>query len=462
MGKKIIVIGGGPAGYSAAIKAAQLGADVTLVEENKIGGTCLNAGCVPAKSLLHTAGFYGKAAENAVPGVTCTGAAYDWGVIQEHKENIVKQLSSGVGALLKHNGVKVLDKKAVPLSPKQVRVGDEVLSADAVVLALGSVNTPLAFPGAGNKHPGEAAGVLDSTGALELKSVPESLIIVGGGVIGVEFAELFNSLGVKITIIEMASQLLPAADAEIAEYIKANLEAKGVAVHTNSQILDCKMDAGRTDISLMSNSKKQSTKAEKLLVAVGRRPNTAGAGLEKLGIKMSHGAIDTDEVFQTSVQGVYAVGDCNGKTMLAHAAMAQGEIAAEHIMGVEPHIKSMLVPSCIFTSPEIAFIGRTEEQLKTEKIEYRAGRFSLAGNARAILEGADGFVKILTESKYGEILGVHIIGPCAAELIAEAALCMSMEGTAEDIANAVHAHPTVSEAMREAAMSVFGKAIHGF
>ena len=455
MGKKVIVIGGGPAGYVAAIRAAQLGADVVLAEESKIGGTCLNAGCIPTKTLLHTAEFYRKAVTNAVPGVTTAGVSLDWDAAQKHKKDVVGQLANGVFALLRHNKVTVLNKKAVILSPRQVRVGDETLPADAVILAPGSVNAPLKLKVAGAKD------VLDSAGALALERVPQSMAIVGGGVIGVEFAELFNSLGVKVTIIELAPQLLPAADAEIAEYMKASFESKGVVVFTGAQVMDGRRSAGGIKIDFSTNGKKESITAEKLLAAVGRVPNTSGMGLEDLGVKTTRGAIDTDGHFQTNIPGVYAVGDCNGKSMLAHAAMAQGEIAARHIMGEKPGVNGSLIPACIYTSPEVAYIGQTEENLKAKNMTCKVGRFDLAGNAKSIIENTAGFVKIISDGKLGEILGVHIVGPNATEQIAGAALCMNMEGTVEDVVNTIHAHPTASEAMREAAMAVFGKAIHG-
>ena len=454
MGKRVIVIGGGPAGYAAAIRAAQLGADVVLAEEKHLGGTCLSVGCVPAKTLLHSAEFYRMAAANAVPGVSIAEAAFDWAAAIKYKETVVKQLTSGVVALLKHNGVVVFDKKAMPLSSKQIKIGEETLQTDAIILAPGSVNTPLKFPGA------DDPGVIDSTGALALSSAPESIAIVGGGVIGVEFAEMMSALGSKVTIIELASQLLPNTDAEIAEYMKANLESIGVIVHTNAELLDAKRSSSGLKISFAADGKKQSIFVEKLLVAVGRSSNTGGLGLDRLGIHLTRGSIDTDEHFQTNIPGIFAVGDCNGKMMLAHAAMAQGETAAEHIMGVNSHINNKLIPACIYTSPEVAYVGQTEEDVKTSGTEYRVGRFSLAGNAKSIIENTDGFVKIISDIKLGEILGVHIVGPYATELIAGAALCMNMEGTVEDIVNTVHAHPTVSESIREAAMSVFGKAIH--
>jgi dihydrolipoamide dehydrogenase len=455
LGKRIIVIGGGPGGYAAAIKAAQLGAEVILAEAADIGGTCLNVGCIPTKSLLHTAGQYRRIASNAVPGIKTTGAELDWAAAQSHKDAVVRKLAGGVGILLRRNGVTVRKEKAIPLSGNSAMIGAETIDADAVLLATGSINTQLDFPGA------SLPGVIDSTAALGLERVPESMAIVGGGVIGLEFAALYGALGTKITVIELAGRLLPSMDAEISEYIKAALSSEGAAIHTGAQLTRAESAPDGLTISFEEDGESWIAKAEALLVAAGRSPNTAGLGLEGIGVRMSHGAIDTDEFFRTNVPGLYAVGDCNGRLMLAHAAMAQGETAAGHIMGAPSRIAHKVVPACVYTSPEIASVGLTEEQAKASGLDYTTGRFDMSGNAKAAIEGAGGFVKIIADRAFGEVLGVHIVGPGATELIAEAALCINIEGTVEDIVNTIHAHPTASESTREAAMSVFGKPIHG-
>jgi dihydrolipoamide dehydrogenase len=448
MGARIIIIGGGPGGYAAAIRAAQLGAEVIIAEKAGLGGTCLNAGCVPTKALLHTAKFYRTAAANAVPGVRIAGAELDWPAAQRQKQGIIDRLADGIDMLLRRNGVTVYNETAVPLSSQKVRIGDKVLSSDAIILALGSVNAPFQFPGVGHK------GVIDSAAALSLENVPESIVIVGGGVIGVEFATLFSFLGAKTTIIEIAPRLLPSIDAEIADYMKSSLELDGITVHTGARLKSAEPAPTGLSASFETNGLRHGVTAEKLLLAIGRRPNTTGLGLEKIGVKMTNGAIDTDSCFRTNIPGLYAVGDCNGKTMLAHAAMAQGETAAEHILGATPRMNNNIIPSCVYSAPEIASVGITEEQAKARGIKYSIGRFDLSGNSKAIIEGSGGFMKIITDGKIGEVLGVHIVGPNATELIAETALCMSMEGTVEDIIGTIHAHPTVGESVREAAMEV--------
>ena len=456
MGIRIVVVGGGPGGYTCAIKAAQLGAEVILAEASGIGGTCLNVGCVPTKSLLQTAGFYCKAALNSVPGVIIPGAELDWPAVQDQKDKTVRRLSGGVSALLRHNGVKVYNEKAVLLPDRSIRIGAETMATDAIVLATGSHSARLDFPGA------DLPGVIDSTEALSLEKVPASLVIVGGGVIGVEFAALYASLGVKTTIIELTPHILPSMDAEIAEYVPEMLATNGVEVFTNAKLVGANRTVDDLAVCYEVNGATRIVTAEKLLIAVGRQPNTSGFGLENLSVKMTRGAITTDEYFQSSIPWLYAVGDCNGQIMLAHAAMAQGEAAAEHIMGFQSRVNQRLIPACAYSSPEIAAVGMTEEQVAASGVDYSVGRFDLGGNARAVIEESGGFVKIIADKKLGEILGVHIIAPHATEMIAAAALCMSLEGTVEDIAATIHAHPTVSESLREAAMSVFGKPIHAF
>ena len=523
MGKKIIIVGGGPAGYVAAIRAAQLGAEVDLVEKDALGGTCLNIGCIPTKVLLSISDFYHKAHTGAVAGVKST-AELDWQEAQAHKDAVVAQLTGGVAWLLRNHGIRVHTGTAALKPGLQVQVGDETLSGDAVLLALGSVCGELAFPG------NNLEGILYSTEALSLKEPPRSVLIVGGGVIGVEFATMFAQVGAEVTIVEMMPEILPGIDEEIAEFLHKKLEADEVSVLVDSWLESVELydesdvgndvenavknnadagvetsaeigvetdvennadagvetsaeigvenavknnaDAGvETDVetsadtgrmllaSILCKDGLQKIKAEKILIATGRKPNTGGLGLESLGVKMDRGAILVDENLQTNIPGLYAPGDCNGKLMLAHAAMSQGITAVEHIMGVSKSQKDH-IPACVYTSPEIATVGKTEQELQAQGIPYVTGRFSLTGNGKAIIEGEDGFIKILADPEYGEVLGVHMIGPKVTEMIGEAVLCMNMEGTAEELASTVHAHPTVSESVWEAALSISGMGIH--
>jgi dihydrolipoamide dehydrogenase len=455
MSKKIIVVGGGPGGYAAAIRGAQLGAEVGLAEAAQLGGTCLNRGCVPTKVLLHSAEFFHKAVRGSVAGVKLAGVELDWPGAQARKDEVVGRLTGGVAALLRHHGVTLYRETAELIPGKTVRAGSEILAPDAVILAMGSVNARLDFPGR------DLPDVLDSASALALEAAPKSVAIVGGGVIGMEFAVLYHMLGAEVCVIEALPEILPAADEEIAGCLREMMEAEGVRIYTGARVTAAEETAGGLSVSFERGGVVQRILAKKLLVAAGRRPNTAGSGLEAAGVATERGAVVTDAYFQTSVPGVYAVGDCNGQMMLAHAAIAQGAAAAEHIMGETPHYNSKVVPSCVYTQPEIAGVGMTEGQVRQAGIPYKIGRFDLSGNAKALIENKGGIVKIIADARLGEVLGVHMIGPRVTELIAEAALCVSMEGTAEEIANTVHAHPTVSEAVGEAAMSVFGKPIHG-
>lgn len=456
MSNKIVVIGGGPGGYTAAIKAAQMGAEVALAESAQLGGVCLNEGCIPTKALLHVSEFYRQAKGNTVPGVQVAGASLDWPAAQGRKKAVVGQLTGGVSALLRHNGVTVYQEEATLLPGLRVKVGAETLEADAVILATGSASAALRVPGSG------LPGVLDSTRALNLKTVPESMVVVGGGVIGMEFAALYGALGAKITVIEMLPELLPSVDAEIAVCLHEKLEEDGVEIWTGAKLSGVEPAKDGLAVSFERDGKTRKVAAETVLAAVGRRPRTAGLGLEALGVKMTRGAVDTDESFRTNIPGLYAVGDCNGRLMLAHAAMAQGVAVAEQICGHTSRYNPKAVPSCVYSSPEIACVGMTEQDAADAGIPYAVGRFSLAGNGKSLIDGAgSGLIKIVADQKLGEVLGVHMIGSRVTEIIAEAALCMSMEGTVEDIVNTVHAHPTVSEAVCEAAMSVFGKPIHG-
>jgi len=455
MEKRIVIVGGGPGGYVAAIKAAQAGARVTLAEHGELGGTCLNVGCIPTKALLHIGEFYHRIKTGAVAGIKAE-AAIDWPEAQRNKEKIVGTLKGGVNALLRHNDVRVIREIAFPISNRKVKIGAEEVEADAVILATGSVVTKLNFPGA------ELPEVIDSDAALSLKKIPKSIIIIGGGVIGVEFATLFNFLGAQVTILEMLPDILPMYDAEISAYLREKLSADGVRIHAGAKLTGAlKEPAGLTACFDQGGAPRRAT-ADYVLVAVGRSPNTAGLGLEELGVKLTNGAVNTDEYFQTNLPGIYAIGDCNGINMLAHAAMAQGIAAVEHIMGAAAHYNPKVVPACVYSSPEIASVGMTEKQAADAGMDYSVGLFSLGNNGKSLIDDTGGgFVKIIADKRLGEILGVHIIGSKATEMIGEAALCMSMEGTVEDIANTIHAHPTVSEAIGEAAMSVFGKPLHG-
>lgn len=460
MSKKVVVIGGGPGGYVAAIRAAQLGAEVHLVEMERYGGTCLNVGCIPTKALLHTAEMYRAMREGAVPGLKAEMVQVDWTGLQKHKQAVVNRLVNGVRSLLEANGVKCHHGKAFLRSARSVEIESdkpETLPADIIVLATGSEPVRLDFPGS------ELPGVIDSTQALNLQEVPPSLAIVGGGVIGIEFADLFSSLGCKVTVVELLPQILPVMDGEIAACLRKELEKRGVVFLTGAKLKEVKPCSNGNGLIAVVEAPEQTREitARYVLVAVGRRPRTAGLGLESAGVRVERGRVIVDSNFSTGVPGVYAVGDCNGLQMLAHAASAQGVAAVEHALGHRPAYFPSTVPSCIYTSPEAAGVGLTEEEAANKNIPYRVGRFSLAANGKAVIDnGGTGLVKVIAGEKYGEVLGVHLFGPRATDIITEAALAIRLEATVDELVSTVHPHPTVTEALCEAALAVNGLAVH--
>jgi dihydrolipoamide dehydrogenase len=459
MAKKIVIIGGGPGGYVAAIRAAQLGAETHLVEQENLGGTCLNVGCIPTKALLHTAELYHAVRFGERMGLKGESVSLDWPALMNRKKSVVRRLVGGVAGLLKANGVTVHKGTGELIEPGRVRVraeNDEELTADTVVLSTGSVPIKLNFPGV------DLPGVVDSTGALSLEKLPASMVIVGGGYIGVEFAALFAALGSTVTVVELLPEILPGIDAELAVTIKQVLVKNGVSFMNGAKL----ESVARTEDGLAAKvsvaGSVREIVAESVLVAVGRRSFTDGAGLEQAGVKLERGKIVVDASYRTNLPGVYAIGDCNGITMLAHAASHQGVAAVEHAMGQQAvNHGQPVVPACIYTSPEIASVGLTEEKARELGIEFNKGVFPLAGNGKAMIEeGEAGFIKILAGTKHGEIIGVHMIGPRVTEMIGEATLAMRLEATVDELVSTIHAHPTVSEALGEAALAVSGQAIH--
>lgn len=452
MSEVITIIGGGPGGYVAAIRAAQLGAEVHLVEQTYLGGTCLNVGCIPTKALLHTANLFREVSKASKLGVSSEHLTLDWGKAQKNKGTTIRKLVRGVEGLLAANGVTVHKGHAVLADAHTVQIsGGETIQSDKIILASGSKPAVIPFPG----H--DLPGVLDSTGALELETLPESICILGGGVIGCEFAALLSAVGVKVTIVEMLPQILPSIDAEIAGIVQAGLMAQGVTIHTGTRLERVEQENG--GLLAIAGGTLQ-IPCEKLIVAVGRRVCTEGMGLEEVGVKLDRGVVVTNEQFQTSVPNIYAIGDCNGKIMLAHAASAQGEAAAEHCMGLAPHYDGAIVPNCVYTNPEAAGIGLTEQQAKADGISYKVGRFPLSGNGKSMIEGCtNGLIKIIA-AQDGTILGAHMVGPRVTDMIAEFSLAMTMKANVADIEHAIHPHPTVSEAVAEAALDVNGRAIH--
>ncbi len=462
--KTVLVVGGGPGGYVAAIRAAQLGAKVTLIEREHLGGTCLNIGCIPTKCLLHSAELISQIKEQGAEiGVKVDSVTVDFPQVISHKNDISKKLTSGVAGLLKLNKVTKIDGEATFTAPKTLLVkkpdgATETTTADAIIVATGSVNFAPPIPGLK-----ENPNCIDSTGALSLEQLPESMVVIGGGVIGLELACAYSAFGTKITVVEALDHMLPMLDGDLTEIGVAHMKKMGMEFH-----LECPVQAverSSVGAKVVCKNKAGETvgfEAEKVLVAIGRRANTASLNLEAAGLKNDRGRIIVNEKMETSVPGVYAIGDCvMGYAQLAHTASAMGEVAAENICDVPAVYDEKTNPTCVYMEPEAAGVGLTEEQCKAKGLTYKVGKFPMSANGKAlILNGGEGLVKIIADEKYGEVLGMHIIGPRATDLIAEGALALRLEATVEELISTIHSHPTVTETMREAALNVEKRAIH--
>ena len=460
----VIVIGGGPGGYVAAIRAAQLGAKVTLIEKQYLGGTCLNVGCIPTKCLLHSAELVEDIKNQGKDiGVEVDGVKVNFQQVIAHKNDISKKLTSGVAGLLKMNKVKKIDGEATFVGEKKLSVKKadgttEEMTADAIIVATGSINSQPPIPGLK-----ENPNCIDSTGALSLEKLPKTMVVIGGGVIGLELACAYAGFGTKITVVEAMDHMLPMLDGDLTKIGVAHMKKMGMEFNLECPVQSveespvgakvvCKNKAGET----------VSFEAEKVLVAIGRKANTASLNLEVGKIDNDRGRIIVNDKMETNVPGVYAIGDCVlGHAQLAHTASAMGEVAAENIMGQEAHYDEKTNPTCVYIEPEAASVGLTEEQCKAQGLEYKVGKFPMSANGKAlILNGGEGIVKIIAGKEFGEILGMHIIGPRATDLICEGALAIEGEMTLDEIIATIHSHPTVTETMREAALQAEKRAIH--
>ena len=468
---KIIVIGAGSGGYVAAIRAAQLGSEVTVIEKSELGGTCLNVGCIPTKALLACVALLSAINNASKFGITVGDVSPNFSEMMARKEGIVTGLRKGVEYLFKSKKITLVRGAGKILEPGKVEVtkGDgskEEVSADRIIIATGSQ------PARPNIFPFDGERVITSEEALSLKEVPESLLIVGAGAIGVEFACIFCSLGTKVTMVEMLPQVIPTEDSEIAREVEKCLKRKRIGIYTGTKIekVEATHSAGRRSHPFRgtSKSKVESTlssgekiETEKVLVAVGRKLNSEDLGLESIGVKIEKGRIVANEKMETNISGIYAIGDVAGGLLLAHKASAEGIIAAENASGQDSVMDYRVIPACIFTSPEVASVGLTEKKAEEVGHKFKVGKFPFRalGKAHAIGE-VDGLVKIIADASSDEILGVHIVGPHATDLIAEAALAMKAEVTAEELGRTIHAHPTLAEGLMEAAHAAHGVAIH--
>lgn len=459
--RDIVVIGGGPGGYVAAIRAAQLGGRVTLVEEEKkLGGTCLNCGCIPTKFLLRSVEAYQSVQNAEQYGISVTGASVDLSKMQARKNKVISTLTGGVKSLLSGNKVEVISGRAKLAPSKQVEIDSaqgkkQAIQADKIIIATGAKPITLPIPGA------DSPDIMSVDDMLDLEQLPKSMVIIGGGVIGVEMATILAKLGCKVSVVEMMPHFLPTQDTEIALTLQDILREDGIQVWCNSQVTRIECSKGGSAVFFAEGDTEHKVEAEAVTISVGYKPNIDGLGLEESGVTTDRGSIKVNEGMETSTPGIYAVGDAVGGMMLAYIASREGIIAAENATGMHAKIDYQVVPQCIFTLPEIASVGITEQEARGQGYEVEVGRFPFAANGMAMILGEQkGLVKIVSENKYGQILGVHIIGPHATALIMEAAIGIKLEATTEDIIEMIHPHPSLSEAMWEAAMDASGKAIH--
>lgn len=460
---RVAVVGGGPGGYVAAIRAAQLGGKVTLIERQWIGGTCLNVGCIPTKALLHSAELYYEASHGQEAGVCAAGVSLDWEQVQRNRARISRTLSEGVRGLLDLNGVEVIRGQAAFAGPKRLRVAladgsEQELCPDRVILATGSIPAMPPIPGVeGNPD------CIDSTGALTLERLPKSMVLIGGGVIGVELACAYARFGTEVAVVEMLPRLLPPMDGELTELARRCMETREhIRFSLSTQVVRVeKRDGGSVVWGKLPDGAEVQFPAEKVLVAVGRRPSFDGLAPELGGVETQRGAVRVNSRMETSAPGVYAIGDCNGRQMLAHAASAMGETAAENALGGSARFDGRATPNCVYCFPEFAGVGLTEEQAEAAGKDLLIGRFPMAANGKSLIqESTEGMMKVIAEKADGRILGVHILGSRATDLIAEAALAVQAGMTIGQLSAVVHAHPTVAEALREAALAAEGRAIH--
>lgn len=460
----VIVIGGGPGGYVAAIRAAQLGAKVVLIEKDSLGGVCLNRGCIPTKAMLASADVYNTISKRSAEfGVKVSGdVSLDFPAVISRRQGVIKQLVAGVGYLMKSNKIQVMKGIGRLASATSVEVSyadgkKETVSAKNIIIATGSEPVKIPIPGL------DGPNVWDSDGALAATEVPSSILIIGAGAIGVEWGYMFQKFGAKVTIVELMSHILPQNDSEVADELKKTLVKDGINILNEHKVAKVEHKNGQEVVTVVSadGSKSQEFTADKILVAIGRRPVIEGLRLENLGIATERGRVVTNEFMQTNLPSVYAIGDVAGGMLLAHKAEEEGVVAAENCMGHKAKMNYDVVPAAVYTNPEVATVGISENTAKERGIDYKVGKFAFRANGKAMGIGErEGLVKFVVDAKYGEVLGCHMVGPHVTDMLHEVVVGMKAEATIETIANAIHAHPTLSEVVKEAALDVNGAAIH--
>ncbi len=457
----VIVIGGGPGGYVAAIRASQLGLSTAIVELDRLGGVCLNWGCIPSKALLKNAEIYNLLKRSGDFGYSFKNLKFDLDKIVARSREAAERMSKGVAYLVKHNNIHHISGQGILEDSKTVLIINDGTKTDRIngehiIIATGG--RPRSLPGV----PIDGKAVISSKEALVPDSIPDSLTIIGGGAIGVEFAYFYASFGSRVTVVEMLPQLLPNEDVDICRLLTRYFKKQGIQILTGTNVENAKKSSAGMEVTINTNGKTSKIKSDRLLVAVGIEPNTGSIGLDKAGIEKENGFICVDDNFQSSVTGIYAVGDCIGGSLLAHTASAEGIACAEYIAEYsDTPLDYSSIPRCTYCQPQVASIGLTEEQAARSGYNVKVGKYNLKANGKAVAAGEiEGMVKLVFDEKYGELLGAHIIGANASEMIAEIGIAKTMEATYEDIINTVHAHPTLAESVMEAAGQAYGEAIH--
>lgn len=460
MEKDLLIIGGGPGGYVAAIRASQLGAKVALIEEDKVGGTCLNRGCIATKALYKNAEVLNTIKKSEDFGISIASYSLNMEKVQARKNEVASNLRGGIEQLLKGFNIEVIYGKANFVDKNKVEYittagSKETMTASKILIATGSTVQKLPVEGM------DLPNVITSNEALELDYVPNDIVIIGGGVIGIEFAGIFTSFGANVTVVEYAPRILPLLDEEMVKRLTIYLKKKGIKINAGVGVK--KIEQLENKLKVIADSKDSTVEytADLVLVAAGRAINTSGLGLDNIGIDYDKKGIKVNELFQTSVENIYAIGDVIGGQMLAHVASDEGKVAVENMYGINSSINYDCVPACVFTFPELSSVGLTEEEAKKREIDYTVGKFNFAANCKAqtISEG-DGLIKVLADNSSKKIIGVHILGSSASDLIHEGALVIENGLTVEDIRKTIHAHPTLSEAFQEATLATLGEAIH--
>lgn len=457
----LAIIGSGPGGYVGAIRAAQLGMRVAIVERDRLGGVCLNWGCIPTKALLRNAELVSFLRRGEEYGFSFDNLRVDFSVAVKRSEQAARKLSKGVEYLMKKNKVTVVPGAGKLVGKGQVHVTKNAtvteLEAERILVATGT--RPREIPGV----PVDGTRVITSTEALSLPQVPRSLLIIGAGAVGVEFADIYNAYGSEVTLIEMLPRILPVEDAEISSFLERVFAKRGMKILTGTKVDNVTVKGAQVSVRVSREGKTEEISGDVALIGIGRVPNIESVGLKELGVAVDrNGFIRVNDRFETSAAGIYAIGDVIGGPLLAHKAMAEAIVAVEVMAGVtDRKVDPLKIPNCTYCTPQVASVGLTEEQAKEQGRQVKVGRFSFQACGKAVALGdTEGFVKVVADAEYGEILGLHIIGPEATEMIAEATMARTLEATLEDVHHSVHAHPTLSETVAEACLAALGRAIH--